>query len=403
MRFISRYCRHFILIIYAIAFIGNLFLADSAWAANIGIINGSVVNVRSGPGVSYSVVGTLLVNTQVQLLQTQDDWMQIQFGNLTGWVSGPLITIDQSPAASTTVSSDSGTTAATTLPPQVLLNGSILNFDVPPVIENGRTLVPLRAIFEAMGATVEWDQATRTVTAVKGDKTVVLPLNSTSPTVNGVVYPLDTTAKIVNDRTLAPLRFVGEVFGGTVNWEEDDNTITINTVNEYPVIEEYIVNNRPGTPLDPVGQVVHATADPGATADDIHNYFNNHVNAQASTHAVIDWNSIIELIPENEIAWHAGPTANHEFLSFEMCEPAANDPDRGNKFQEVWNRAVWYCAKTCVKYGWNANDNIFSHNGIAKMYPSETNHTDPYGYFTAYGKTWDKFIADIDSEICKLK
>jgi len=405
MCLMSRYCRHFLLTVATIAFIGILTLADSAWAANSGIINGSVVNVRSGPGVSYNVAGTILGNTEVHILQTQDNWVQIQFGKLTGWVSSPLITAAQSAEVLTEAASDPGTTAAATLPPQVLLDGKILSFDVPPVIENGRTLVPLRAIFEAMGATVEWDQAAQTVTAVKGNTTVVLPLNSTSPTVNGVVYPLDTTAKIVNDRTLAPLRFVSEAFGGTVTWDEAANTITLtlNSVTEYPVVQEYIDNNRPGTSLDPVGQVVHATADPGASATDIRNYFNNHPNAEASTHAVIDWNSIIELIPENEIAWHAGPTANHAFLSFEMCEPVTDDPDRCNKFQEVWNRAVWYCAKTCVKYGWKTNDNLFSHNGISEMYPNETNHTDPYGYFAAYGKTWDEFLADVDINISELQ
>jgi hypothetical protein len=286
-----------------------------------------------------------------------------------------------------------------------LLNGQELSFEVPPVIENSRTLVPLRAIFEAMGADVQWNSSTQTATATKGSITVVLALNSTSPTINGVVYPLDTAAKIVNNRTLAPLRFVGEAFGGTVKWIEATRTITISTPDistpEYEVTQDYITNNRSGLPLNPTGQVVHSTADPGATAQDIRNYFNNH-EAEASTHAVIDWNSIVEMIPENEIAWHAGPTANSKFLSFEMCEPAADDPDRDSKFQEVWNRAVWYCAKTCVKYGWNTNDNIFSHNGISKMY-HETNHTDPYGYFAAYGKTWDQFLADVDSEISKLK
>lgn len=288
--------------------------------------------------------------------------------------------------------------------PRVLLNGQELSFEVPPIIENDRALVPLRAIFEAMGATVQWNQSTQTVTAIKGSKTVVLPLNSTKPTINGVVYPLEATAKIINNRTLAPLRFVGEAFDGTVNWNAAAGTITIGSSSptEYQVIQEYLANNRPGTPLNPTGQVVHSTAAPGATAQNIRDYFNTHIQAEVSAHAVIDWNSIIEMIPENEMAWHAGATANRRFLSFEMCEPGADDPDRYVKFQEVWDRAVWYCAKTCVKYGWNTDDNIFSHNGISRMY-HETNHTDPYGYFAAYGKTWNEFLADVDAEISELQ
>jgi uncharacterized protein YraI len=520
MYHVHRFYKHFISTVFIIAIIGIFALAVTAWATGSGVINSSVVNVRSGPGTGYAIAGTILKNTQVQILQTQGSWDKIQFGSLTGWVSSSLITASQSTTSTpTTVTSAPSTTVITTTPPRVLLDGKELRFEVSPVIENSRTLVPLRTIFEAMGATVQWNQSMQTVTATKGSKTVVLPLNSTSPTINGVVYPLDTAAKIVNDRTLAPLRFVGEAFDGTVSWDAAARTIFISSsqtdatptqpaqpdssiklsssrdengvkiimqsevalspeisqssgqvvyaikgrqisgtnyikqalgsdtmtvqaasdtngtaitftlpaqikyntlsqdngktliffvtnyiINQQTadnVTQEYIVNNRPGTELNPTGQVVHATADPGATAQNIHDYFNNHPDAEASTHAVIDWNSIIEMIPENEKAWHAGPTANSHYLSFEMCEPATDDPDRNNKFQEVWNRAVWYCAKTCVKYGWNTNENIFSHNGISKTY-HETNHTDPYGYFAAYGKTWDQFLADVDAEIAVL-
>lgn len=114
--------------------------------------------------------------------------------------------------------------------PTVNLDGQQLSFDVPPTIENGRTLVPLRAIFEAMGATVSWNQATQTATAVKGDTKVVLQIGSTTPTINGQVKQLDVPAKIVNGRTLAPLRFVGEAFGGTVEWNQASQLISITSV-----------------------------------------------------------------------------------------------------------------------------------------------------------------------------
>ncbi|MBP1760849.1 MAG: Metallo beta lactamase family protein [Firmicutes bacterium] len=111
--------------------------------------------------------------------------------------------------------------------PTVNLDGRQLAFEVPPAIEDGRTLVPLRAIFEAMGATVSWDQATQTASAVKDGTTVVLRIGSTKPTINGKVKQLDVPAKIVNGRTLAPLRFVGEAFGGAVAWDGTTQTITI--------------------------------------------------------------------------------------------------------------------------------------------------------------------------------
>ena len=112
--------------------------------------------------------------------------------------------------------------------PTVHLDNQQLTFtDTQPIIEDGRTLVPLRAIFEAMGAKVEWNQDTQTAKAVKGSATVVLPIGSTSPTVNGQIQQLDVPAKIINGRTLAPLRFVGEAFGGNVRWEATTETIYI--------------------------------------------------------------------------------------------------------------------------------------------------------------------------------
>ncbi|MGI6436261.1 MAG: copper amine oxidase N-terminal domain-containing protein [Syntrophomonadaceae bacterium] len=114
-------------------------------------------------------------------------------------------------------------------PPVIYLNGQRLHFDVNPIIEDGRTLVPLRAIFEAMGATVTWNDATATATAVKGNTRVVLPVGSTTPTINGIIFKLDVPARIVEGRTLAPLRFVGEAFGGRVTWDGGTNLITITT------------------------------------------------------------------------------------------------------------------------------------------------------------------------------
>jgi N-acetylmuramoyl-L-alanine amidase len=113
--------------------------------------------------------------------------------------------------------------------PVVYLDGKKLNFDVEPIIENGRTMVPLRAIFEALGAQVDWDNDTRTVTAIKGDTTVVLPIGSTKPTVNGKEWPLDVPAKISQNRTLAPVRFVGEAFGSSVGWDAVARTVSISS------------------------------------------------------------------------------------------------------------------------------------------------------------------------------
>lgn len=118
--------------------------------------------------------------------------------------------------------------------PTVNLDGQQLSFQVPPVIEAGRTLVPLRAIFESMGATVTWDQDTQTATAVKGSNTVVIQIGSKTPTINGQVKQLDVPAKIIDGRTLAPLRFVGEAFGGSVTWDGNTQIITMTSTSLQP-------------------------------------------------------------------------------------------------------------------------------------------------------------------------
>jgi len=311
----------------AVFILCSTFLLASAQAGQ-GTITGAVVNVRSGPGSSNEVAGTLLKDTKVEILATSGEWSKIKYAGTEGWVASQYVnptaaasssnTTSSTPASTTPVTvsrqiqvingpissrtgpattyskseslpdkaiykvisekdgwfqiqlsngssayvaswlvQEIGTTptapatiAATpaaaavrpattnlvataspktsTAAPSVLLNQQALQFEVPPRIENGRTLVPLRAIFEAMGASVDWNSSTRTVTAKKGNTTVILPMGSTSPTVNGQPYKLEVAAKIVNDRTLAPLRFVGEAFGGQVNWDAQTRTITIN-------------------------------------------------------------------------------------------------------------------------------------------------------------------------------
>ncbi len=110
----------------------------------------------------------------------------------------------------------------------VLLDGNAIEFDVAPIIENDRTLVPLRAIFEALGAQVEWDGENETVTSAKGNNICVLQIGG-KMFVNGVEKELDVPAKIVEDRTLVPLRAVSEAYECKVDWNGDTRTVTITT------------------------------------------------------------------------------------------------------------------------------------------------------------------------------
>jgi len=117
---------------------------------------------------------------------------------------------------------------------RVAIDGKSFAFDVQPRIGNDRILVPLRTIFGAMGADVTYDDATQTVTATKGETVIVLIIGDMSPTVNGQIVPLDQPGFIADGRTMAPLRFVAEAFGGTAIWDglTQIAVITRNTI-EY--------------------------------------------------------------------------------------------------------------------------------------------------------------------------
>jgi spore coat protein H len=110
---------------------------------------------------------------------------------------------------------------------RVTVDGKEVSFEQPPVIENDRTLVPLRAIFEALGAEIEWDEDTQTVTARKDDNTIVLTIGADTATVNGVQVTLDVPGKLEAGRTLVPVRFIAQSMNQTVTWDEKSQLVKI--------------------------------------------------------------------------------------------------------------------------------------------------------------------------------
>ncbi len=131
----------------------------------------------------------------------------------------------------------------------VTLDGEKIEFDVKPQILNDRTMVPLRAIFEAFGAEVSWDETTRTVTSTKGDKTIKLTIDSPIMYVNDAEVTLDSPAVIVDSRTLVPVRAVSESFDLKVDWIDSTRTVVILT-NALTVTKEsshkYLRTVHPG-------------------------------------------------------------------------------------------------------------------------------------------------------------
>lgn len=114
----------------------------------------------------------------------------------------------------------------------VSVNGNIIEFDNPPVIKDGRTLVPLRQIFEALNVDIEWDNNTKTVRAYYDNNIVSIPLNSTTAFIfrsDGTEekITLDVPAQLINSSTFVPVRFIGESLGSKVNWNNETKTVEV--------------------------------------------------------------------------------------------------------------------------------------------------------------------------------
>ena len=111
----------------------------------------------------------------------------------------------------------------------VVLDGKTITFDVPAQIINGRTMVPMRKIFEELGMVVEWFDETQTVIAAKQGVVVEFPIGSTTVFRNTIKQIIDVPAQLVDNRTLVPVRFVSEFTGAEVVWDESTNTAFINS------------------------------------------------------------------------------------------------------------------------------------------------------------------------------
>ena len=101
--------------------------------------------------------------------------------------------------------------------------------DAAPFIDaNDRTMVPLRAVADAMGLDVNWDENTREASFTGSGKTITFPIDSsTARTSDGSIVTMDTAAVIVNERTYAPIRYLAEYFGYTVGWDDATRTVII--------------------------------------------------------------------------------------------------------------------------------------------------------------------------------
>ena len=109
------------------------------------------------------------------------------------------------------------------------VNGKAVQIDAAPEIKNGRTFLPLRAIAEALGATVTWVPETKGITVVLGDTQIGLQVDNNTAVINGNVISIDAPY-IKNGRTMVPFRVIAEAFGADVQWDGTTKTVTVTLI-----------------------------------------------------------------------------------------------------------------------------------------------------------------------------
>lgn len=151
-------------------------------------------------------------------------------------------------------------------------------FNVPPAVKGGVTMVPMRAIFEALQANVSYDAAAKQITATKGDTLVQLPLGVKTAVVNGQKVQLDSAAYAKDGNTLVPLRFVSEAMQAEVNWDSVNRAVRIVNPNSLSPDEETDISENTDEAVDEEiweddenvivsqGMVLRDTANPEAVA-----------------------------------------------------------------------------------------------------------------------------------------
>lgn len=152
---------------------------------------------------------------------------------------------------------------------EVYYHGESLEFDAEPYYLNGRIMVPIRPIFEALGAGVDWDETTNTASAVLNDTNVSLSLGSDIITVNGIEHKMDVPSELSGDRMFAPARFVAESFGKIISYHVDSQTAIISDSNEYTFYDNI---TRPVPRMEWIDGVSFEAVQTGENGEKIYKY-----------------------------------------------------------------------------------------------------------------------------------
>lgn len=150
---------------------------------------------------------------------------------------------------------------------------------------------------------------------------------------------------------------------------------------------------RPGKTLTPRGIVVHSTGTPNATARNIRNYMER-AGQTSSYHIVCDWSESLVLVPcypgACEVAHHAGPTANRNYLSVSACEHGSKD-----KNLQTYRRLVKLLRMLLVLWEWWPPERyLLSHAQVSRRW-RETDHVDPEPWLSSFGLSWPALLSDV--------
>ena len=238
-------------------------------------------------------------------------------------------------------------TTATEKGVSVVVDGQPVQFDVAPRLIGGRTMVPLRAIFEALGATVNWDASTKTVTAYNEISVVKCTIGSNTMYINNIARTIDVSPMIIEDRTLVPARFVAEGLNCDVQWNAEEMTVYIvSQPIDYSKVEQSdnVEIKKPSAEQDNSSIESSATPNKGTrsnpySATDGATILYNKWSFEPNRKVSITCTNVIRGAKANSLAnaenmFNDTPTSNQEWIFFEFNVKYISSEDGENDILE---------------------------------------------------------------------
>lgn len=227
---------------------------------------------------------------------------------------------------------------------KVVLNGEEIEFDQPPVMINDRVMVPIRAVAEKMGDTVKWSGYLNSALIVHADRMVIFKNNSeqaliyADPTESSTwsSYYCDVPPQVINDRTLTPVRAIGECLGAKVDWDGDTQTVIINYDKNTP----NTLKDNAFTQLNAYYSSLLQASDFTTCSDEINEFYNSRSN-WSDTFIIFwdDWTISLDILA-------SGEKTNVYMLKNCFAEILSKIPDSDVKDFDVYTEILDWLSKT---------------------------------------------------------